>query len=54
MAMAMIWTRTGIGGWPLCPVHKTHLLGDADSDLGIAVWSAGERDRVPVGELSET
>lgn len=55
MATAMIWTRTGIGGWPLCPIHKTHpLWPHPDRDLGIAMWECrGAGYRVPIGDLSE-
>lgn len=56
MAIAFIWHRTGVGGWPLCPVHRSHPLWPyPDRDLGIAVWECrGSGYRVPVGELSET
>ena len=56
MAIAMIWTRTGIGGWPLCPVHKTHPLWPyPDGDLGIAVWQCRRAGhRIPIGGLSKT
>lgn len=54
MAIAMIWTRTGVGGWPLCPVHKTHPLWPyPDRNLGIAVWECRRAGhQVPIGELS--
>jgi len=56
MAMAMIWTRTGTGGWPLCPTHETHPLWPyPDRDLGVAVWECRKAGlRIPIGELSGT
>ena len=54
MAISFIWRRTGIGGWPLCPVHETHPLWPyPDRRLGIAVWECRAAGyRVPIGELA--
>jgi hypothetical protein len=54
MAIAFIWRRTGIGGWPLCPVHETHPLWPyQDRSEGIAVWECRRAGyRAPIGELS--
>jgi hypothetical protein len=55
MAIAMIWTKTGVGGWPLCPVHKTHPLWPyPERATGLAIWQCRAAGyRVPIGRLSE-
>jgi hypothetical protein len=55
MAIAMIWTRTGVGGWPLCPVHTTHPLWPyPDRASHTAIWECRRAGyRVPIGRLSE-
>jgi hypothetical protein len=52
MAIALIWRKTGAGGWPLCPIHGGHPLWPYPEE-SVAVWqcrSAGYR--VPIGQLS--
>ena len=55
IAIAFIWRRTGIGGWPSCPVHKSHpLWPHPDRNVGTAVWECRRAGyHVPVGELSQ-
>jgi hypothetical protein len=53
LAIAMIWTRTGVAGWPLCPLHQTHPLW-ASGDRGTAVWRCPKGEyRITIGDLDE-
>jgi len=49
--IASIWTKTGIGGWPICPVHKSHPLWPYPSSE-TAVWKCERSDfQVEIGDL---
>jgi hypothetical protein len=53
IAIAFIWRRTGIGGWPLCPIHDSHPLWPYPME-GAAFWQCRPAGyRVPIGQLSE-
>jgi hypothetical protein len=56
LAIVSIWRRTGVGGWPPCPVHKTHPLWPyPDRSVGMAVWECRRAGyRIPVGDLPST